>query len=63
MRILIVAHYTIPHIGGLEIMSFKQAQYLKKLGHEITFITGTLSGCPNDEVIEGIQIRRVAALH
>jgi glycosyltransferase involved in cell wall biosynthesis len=44
-------------------VSFEQAKYLKKLGHEITFITGTLSGCPDYEVIEGVQIRRVTAFH
>jgi glycosyltransferase involved in cell wall biosynthesis len=38
-KFLIVAHYFVPHPGGIEIVAQKQAQSLQQKGHEVTVMT------------------------
>jgi glycosyltransferase involved in cell wall biosynthesis len=63
MKILIVSHYLIPHIGGIEIVAYNQAKSLIKQGHEVTIITSKIHNEAETQVMDGIQIRRVKILN
>lgn len=64
MRFLIVVHYFMPHIGGMEVVAMKQARSLCDLGHKVTVVTCR----PNKsssliEEVEGITIVRLRAIN
>ena len=61
MKILIVTHYFMPHIGGIEIVAYNQAKELVKIGHEVTIVTSKLNCEKAIEQKEGIRIVRVPA--
>lgn len=62
MKILIVTHYFLPHIGGIEIVAYNQAKQLVEKGHKVTILTSNI-GKNNDSKTDGIKIVRVKALN
>jgi glycosyltransferase involved in cell wall biosynthesis len=63
MKILIVTHYFLPHVGGIEIVAYNQAKELVKRGHEVTIISSRIGNEPEREVMDGIRIIRVKSLN
>lgn len=61
MKILIVTHYFIPHIGGIEIVAYNQARELVKKGHTVTIVTSKLSGDDSVRTTDGIKVVRIPA--
>ena len=59
MKILIVATFVPPHVGGLEVIVEQQAKSLARLGHEVTVFTSrhdkSLSA---DEQLDGYRVVR-----
>lgn len=63
MRILIVPHYFLPHIGGLEGVAKKQAESLAEAGNDVTVITcRPPGGAPLHDTGKGYRIKRLRAL-
>ncbi len=61
MKILIVTHYFLPHIGGIEIVAYNQAKELVKKGHKVTIVSSKVGDEPEEEIMDGVKIRRVKA--
>ena len=61
MKILIVTHYFLPHVGGIEMVAYNQAKKLIKRGHEVTIVSSKIGPESERELIEGIKIIRVKA--
>jgi len=61
MKILIATHYFLPHKGGIEFVAYNQAKELVKKGHQVTIISSKIANEPNEEIMDGIKIRRVKA--
>lgn len=59
MKILIVTHYFLPHMGGIEIVAYNQAKELVKLGHNVTIVSSKIGDEPEEEIIDGIKVRRI----
>jgi glycosyltransferase involved in cell wall biosynthesis/SAM-dependent methyltransferase len=60
MRTLIVAHYTLPHAGGIEVLVDDLGRRLARDGHQVTVVSSR-DGMPAYEERDGIRIIRVAA--
>lgn len=60
LRVLLVAHYFPPHVGGIENVVLQQARSLTRLGADVTVLT---TGPATTESLapEGFRIVRVAA--
>jgi glycosyltransferase involved in cell wall biosynthesis len=63
MKILIVSHYLLPHVGGIENVVYNQASELSKLGCDVTIITSNISSKTEISIIGKIKIIRVRALN
>ncbi len=62
MKILIVAHYYPPHIGGIELVAKHQAERLAAHGHVVTVLTSSVSKREHEE--SGmISLIRIPALN
>jgi len=61
MKILIVTHYFLPHKGGIEFVAYNQAKELIKKGHKVTIVSSKIGDEPEEEIMDGIKIRRVKA--
>jgi glycosyltransferase involved in cell wall biosynthesis len=59
MKILIVTHYFLPHKGGIEFVAYNQAKELVKMGNQVTIVSSKVGDEPEQEVMDGIKIRRV----
>jgi D-inositol-3-phosphate glycosyltransferase len=59
MRICFVIEYYYPHVGGAEVLFQHLAEGLVQAGHTCQVITCRLPGTPAEEVINGVQVRRV----
>ena len=63
MKILFLARYFYPHIGGVEKQVFKLSQELIKRGHQVTVITLKHdSHLKNQEIVSKIKIIRIPYL-
>lgn len=58
LRVGIVTHYWLPHMGGIEVMAQQQARGLADRGWEVTVFTSRLKGDPAFSTEGTIQIRR-----
>jgi D-inositol-3-phosphate glycosyltransferase len=59
MKVLIVATFIPPHVGGLEIVVVQQAKSLADAGHEVTVFTGRHDkSLPRDEKVDGYRVIR-----
>ena len=64
MKILLVVHYYIPHVGGMEAVVEKQAKSLVARGHEVMILTcRPQKGLATVEQRDGYTIRRLPALN
>ncbi len=59
MKILIVAEYYAPHIGGVETFFQHLAEGLAADGIEVTVATSWLPGTKRNEVLNGVRIKRL----
>jgi glycosyltransferase involved in cell wall biosynthesis len=60
MNILQVSHKFMPHIGGIEMVTYEVSRRLVRMGHRVTVLTGDPTGrLPTAETIEGIDVRRL----
>ena len=63
MRILWINHRDPKHpqAGGAEVRLYEIARRLVKMGHEVTVLCEKINGLPNEEVLEGIRIKRMGS--
>jgi len=61
MKILIATHYFLPHKGGIEFVAYNQAKELVKKGHQVTIVSSKIGNEPEEEIMDGIKVRRVKA--
>ncbi len=59
MRIALVSPYFHPHIGGVESHVRSLAAELVRRGHELRVFTSMHEELPEDELLEGVHVRRV----
>ena len=63
MRLLLVAQFFPPDIGGEERHVFNLGNILAARGHAVTVATQCVEGSPNEEVLpSGVQVRRFATM-
>jgi D-inositol-3-phosphate glycosyltransferase len=64
MKILLVVHYFLPHVGGMEKVVEKQAKSLVAYGHEVTIVTARPEkDAPHFEERDGYKVVRVPAFN
>lgn len=64
MKVLLVVHYFLPHIGGMEAVVEKQAKSLVARGHDVTVLTcRPEKGLPAVELRDGYTIKRLPSLN
>ncbi|HZT82781.1 MAG TPA: glycosyltransferase family 4 protein, partial [Gemmataceae bacterium] len=64
MRILIVSHHALPHIGGPEILVDREIRALAEAGHEVVLVTSDLGGSGHTPVYPPtVRVVRVPAWH
>ena len=60
LRILVALLYYVPHGTGLTTFVRRAAEELVRRGHEVTVLSARFrSDLPNDEVINGVRVRRL----
>jgi glycosyltransferase involved in cell wall biosynthesis len=57
-RLAFIADYFPPHVGGMETWTVEVARALLRFGHTVVVFTPKLRAHENDEVIDGIEVRR-----
>ncbi len=62
MKIIQVAPYFYPHIGGVESHVFDLSRHLMRRGHRVVVLTSDYGGLKERENVMGIPVRRVKAL-
>ena len=60
MNILFVSHYSLPHVGGIEVLLDQLGRALVRQGHQVTVVSSR-DGAAAEEERGGMRIRRVAA--
>lgn len=58
LRVGIVTHYWLPHMGGIEVMARDQAHALADRGWDVTVFTSRLRGDPADSREGSVRVRR-----
>lgn len=62
VRVVLVAHYYPPHLGGLEAVVRQQAESFREAGHDVHVLTARHSrAVAREEDVEGIRVTRVPA--
>lgn len=61
LRVLLVAHYYPPHIGGIENVVARQARALAARGAEVTVLTSALPAAVAPGPVAGVRVVRVPA--
>ena len=61
MRILQIAPFYPPHIGGIEFHVEALSRKLAEAGHEVVVYTSNVPRTTNSETVNGVQVRRFAA--
>lgn len=59
MRVLLVSHYTKPHVGGIEVVAWQQARTLAQRGHDVTLLSTALPGPRGIGEGDGFRVLRV----
>ena len=63
MRLLLLAQFFPPDIGGEERHVFNLANTLAERGHEVAVATQRMAGVPNEEVLDsGVHVHRFATM-
>src|SRR5512139_1318529 len=60
MKVLLVSHYTLPHVGGIEVLVDQHSQHLAQRGHDVTVLSSRV-GAPAEERRGAVRVVRVAA--
>lgn len=63
MKVLIVSHYFLPHIGGIEQVVYHQAKELIRMGNQVTIITSNIPPQPHLSYLGKIKIFRVKVIN
>jgi glycosyltransferase involved in cell wall biosynthesis len=64
MRVLIVSHHFLPHVGGLEVLVHYEIQALLEAGHEVVLVTSDGTGsAQSPEYPAAVRMVRVPAWH
>ncbi|HZN36397.1 MAG TPA: glycosyltransferase family 4 protein [Pirellulaceae bacterium] len=64
MRVLIVSHLALPHVGGVEVLVDREIRALAEAGHEVTLITSDGTGQAQSPAYSpAVRIERVRAWH
>ncbi|MFH1143117.1 MAG: glycosyltransferase family 4 protein [Candidatus Eisenbacteria bacterium] len=50
-----------PEFGGAEVILYEIFRRFAQAGHRVTFLTGRWAGAPEEEIIEGMRIRRAGS--
>lgn len=58
LRVGIVTHYWLPHMGGIEVLARDQAHALADRGWEVTVFTSRLRGDPAESQEGAVRVRR-----
>lgn len=58
MRVLQVASYFYPHMGGLETHVYNLSKSLVRRGHEVAIYASNIPPCERRESLDGIEVRR-----
>ena len=61
MKVLLVAHYLLPHSGGIETLVDREARLLAGAGHEVTVVVSDAGEGELPRYPEGVRVCRVAA--
>jgi glycosyltransferase involved in cell wall biosynthesis len=57
-RLAFIADYFPPHVGGMETWTLEVARVLVRLGHTVVVFTPKLRAHENDEVMDGVEVKR-----
>jgi len=63
MRVLIVSHLALPHVGGVEVLVDQEIRALIGAGHRVTLLTSDGMGHAQNPHYPDVRIVRVAAWH
>lgn len=64
MRVLVVSHHGLPHVGGVEVLVDAEIQALAAAGHSVVHVTSDLLGQAQAPAYPpGVRVVRVPALH
>jgi D-inositol-3-phosphate glycosyltransferase len=64
MRVLIVSHHALPHVGGLEVLVDYEIRALIAAGHEVTLVTSNGTGNAQTPAYPpSVRVLRVPASH
>lgn len=61
LKIVIISHYFLPHVGGIEVVVYNQAKELAKRGHEVVVISSKIGNESEEELMDGFKVKRVNA--
>src|SRR5262245_56087541 len=64
MRVLVVSHHALPHVGGVEVLVDKEVRALTAAGHGVVVLTS--DGRGNGQVPayrDSVRVQRVPAFH
>jgi len=62
MKLLQIVPYFIPYQGGQERYIYNLSKYLVRMGHEVDVVTSNYPDSKEEEVIDGIHVRRLPAI-
>lgn len=62
MRILFICENYYPHFGGAEMLFQHLAEGYVQQGHQVTVLTHQMKGTTREEIMNGVQIRRIPSL-
>jgi len=60
MRILLVTHYSLPHVGGIEVLLDTMSRAFTERGHQVAAVS---SGLPARETVGDVELFRVPAVN
>ncbi len=60
MNVLVVSHYSLPHVGGIEVLLDQLGRVLVRQGHRVTVVSSR-DGAAAEEERDGVRVLRVAA--
>jgi glycosyltransferase involved in cell wall biosynthesis/SAM-dependent methyltransferase len=62
LRVTVVSHYALPHIGGIEVVVDREVRALRESGCRVTLVTTDIGGPGGTpQYAEGVQVERLPA--